>query len=144
MGKNGSNSFICEAESRVFFVKGDQYKWLERDLAKVDRSTTPWLIATWHAPWYSTYRAHYREAECMRIEMEELLYSYGVDIIFNGHVSFPISPNFPPFRALFEKESTVTLEIWHSAEIGLKLYVNNNLAGYVSSVTQVHDMKRRI
>ena len=54
---------------------------------KVDRSMTPWLIATWHAPWYSTYKAHYREAECMRIEMEELLYSYGVDIIFNGHVS---------------------------------------------------------
>ncbi|RXH87095.1 hypothetical protein DVH24_028595 [Malus domestica] len=25
-------------------------------------------------------------AECMRLEMEELLYSYGVDIVFNGHV----------------------------------------------------------
>lgn len=23
----------------------------------------------------------------MRLEMEELLYSYGVDIVFNGHVS---------------------------------------------------------
>ena len=56
-------------------------------MAKVDRSTTPWLVATWHPPWYSTYEAHYREAECMRIEMEELLYSYGVDIVFNGHVS---------------------------------------------------------
>lgn len=65
----------------------DQYKWLERDLAKVDREVTPWLIATWHPPWYSTYKAHYREAECMRVEMEELLYKYGVDIVFNGHVS---------------------------------------------------------
>lgn len=55
-------------------------------MANVDRSVTPWLIATWHAPWYSTYRAHYREAECMRLEMEELLYTYGVDIVFNGHV----------------------------------------------------------
>ncbi|KAI4356399.1 hypothetical protein L6164_000425 [Bauhinia variegata] len=64
----------------------DQYKWLKRDLASVDRSITPWLIATWHPPWYSSYNAHYREAECMRMEMEELLYSYGVDIVFNGHV----------------------------------------------------------
>ncbi|CAL5388014.1 unnamed protein product [Camellia sinensis] len=63
----------------------DQYKWLERDLANVDRSITPWLVATWHPPWYSSYKAHYREVECMRVAMEELLYSYGVDIIFNGH-----------------------------------------------------------
>ncbi|KAJ6824832.1 purple acid phosphatase 15-like [Iris pallida] len=65
---------------------GEQYKWLEKDLAGVDRTVTPWLVATWHAPWYSTYKAHYREAECMRVAMEDLLYSYGVDIVFNGHV----------------------------------------------------------
>lgn len=70
-----------------FYLAGEQYKWLERDLSNVDRSVTPWLIATWHPPWYSSYKAHYREAECMRLEMEELLYSYGVDVVFNGHVS---------------------------------------------------------
>ncbi|KAK7834134.1 purple acid phosphatase 15 [Quercus suber] len=64
----------------------DQYKWLERDLASVDREVTPWLVAAWHPPWYSTYMAHYREAECMRVEMEDILYKYGVDIVFNGHV----------------------------------------------------------
>ena len=68
-------------------IPGDQYKWLEKDLANVDRSVTPWLVAVWHAPWYSTYKAHYREAECMRVAMEDLLYSYGLDIVFNGHVS---------------------------------------------------------
>ncbi|CAD6334979.1 unnamed protein product [Miscanthus lutarioriparius] len=31
-------------------------------------------------------KAHYREAECMRVEMEELLYAYGVDVVFTGHV----------------------------------------------------------
>lgn len=72
-------------------MAGEQYKWLERDLASVDRSITPWLIATWHPPWYSSYEVHYKEAECMRVEMENLLYSYGVDIVFNGHVSHPLS-----------------------------------------------------
>ncbi|KAK4752446.1 hypothetical protein SAY87_021244 [Trapa incisa] len=64
----------------------DQYRWLEKDLASVDRDVTPWLVATWHPPWYSTYTAHYREAECMRVAMEDLLYNYRVDIVFNGHV----------------------------------------------------------
>lgn len=72
-------------------MAAEQYKWLERDLGNVDRSITPWLVVTWHPPWYSSYEAHYREAECMRVEMEDLLYAYGVDIIFNGHVSHPNS-----------------------------------------------------
>lgn len=73
----------------MFFSVGaaNQYKWLEKDLASVDRFVTPWLVAAWHPPWYSTYKAHYKEAECMRVAMEDLLYSYGVDIVFNGHVS---------------------------------------------------------
>jgi len=66
---------------------GEQYRWLEHDLADVDRSMTAWLVATWHPPWYNSYKAHYREAECMKQEMEELLYRYGVDVVFNGHVS---------------------------------------------------------
>ncbi|KAJ0101339.1 hypothetical protein Patl1_05400 [Pistacia atlantica] len=71
----------------AFNKSSDQFKWLERDLANFDRSITPWLVAAWHSPWYSSYIAHYREAQCMRVEMEELLYSYGVDIVFSGHVS---------------------------------------------------------
>ncbi|CAL9135923.1 unnamed protein product [Musa acuminata var. zebrina] len=82
----GGIHFIMLGAYISYNKSGEQYKWLERDLEMVDRTVTPWLIATWHPPWYSTYKAHYREAECMRVEMEELLYSYGVDIVFNGHV----------------------------------------------------------
>ncbi|KAL8486773.1 hypothetical protein ACS0TY_023458 [Phlomoides rotata] len=65
---------------------GAQYAWLERDLKKVDRSRTPWLVATWHPPWYNSYSSHYQEFECMRLQMEALLYQYRVDIVFSGHV----------------------------------------------------------
>ncbi|KAK1294101.1 Purple acid phosphatase 15 [Acorus calamus] len=82
----GGIHFIMLGAYISYDKSSDQYKWLERDLANVDRSVTPWLVATWHPPWYSTYKAHYREAECMRVAMEDLLYSYGVDLIFNGHV----------------------------------------------------------
>lgn len=76
---------------RSFSITGEQYRWLERDLKNVDRKVTPWLVATWHAPWYNTYKAHYREVECMRVAMEDLLYEYGVDIVFNGHVRLSFS-----------------------------------------------------
>ncbi|KAL8139125.1 hypothetical protein V2J09_005126 [Rumex salicifolius] len=82
----GGIHFIMLGAYVEYNESSEQYRWLERDLAKVDRSVTPWLVATWHPPWYSSYKAHYREAECMRVAMEGLLYSYGVDIVFNGHV----------------------------------------------------------
>lgn len=82
----GGIHFVMLASYADYSRSGAQYKWLEADLEKVDRSVTPWLIAGWHAPWYTTYKAHYREAECMRVEMEELLYAYGVDVVFTGHV----------------------------------------------------------
>ncbi|KAJ6860299.1 purple acid phosphatase 15-like isoform X1 [Populus alba x Populus x berolinensis] len=82
----GGIHFIMLGGYIAYKKSAHQYKWLEKDLAKVDRKVTPWLVATWHPPWYSTYKAHYREAECMRTAMEDLLYQYGVDIIFNGHV----------------------------------------------------------
>ncbi|CAO2831929.1 unnamed protein product [Amaranthus hypochondriacus] len=63
-----------------------QYAWLVKDLKKVDRRKTPWLVAAWHPPWYNSYSSHYQEFECMRQELETLLYQYGVDIVFSGHV----------------------------------------------------------
>ncbi|KAG2545568.1 hypothetical protein PVAP13_9KG013200 [Panicum virgatum] len=82
----GGIHFVMLAAYVDYKKSGEQYRWLEKYLEKVDRSVTPWLIAGWHAPWYTTYEAHYREAECMRVEMEELLYSYAVDVVFTGHV----------------------------------------------------------
>ena len=69
-----------------FSRKSEQYEWLEKDLAKVDRSRTPWLIVGMHAPWYNSNVAHQGEMEGMKGTMESLLYQYGVDIVFAGHV----------------------------------------------------------
>lgn len=69
-----------------FHVGSDQYNWLVNDLATFNRKTTPWLLATFHAPFYSSYTTHYLENECMREAMETLLYENGVDVILNGHL----------------------------------------------------------
>lgn len=36
----------------------EQYAWLMGDLAGVDRGRTPWLIVSYHAPWYNSNYAH--------------------------------------------------------------------------------------
>ncbi|KAM3217019.1 hypothetical protein P3L10_026462 [Capsicum annuum] len=82
---SGGIHFIILEGYVAYYKSNDQYKWLEKNLAKVDRIVTPWLVATWHPPWYSTYTAHYREAKCMKVAMEELLYEYGVILVFNCH-----------------------------------------------------------
>ncbi|KAI7841497.1 hypothetical protein COHA_004890 [Chlorella ohadii] len=63
-----------------------QYAWLLRDLAGVDRAHTPWLIVSFHAPWYNSNYAHQGEGEEMRKAMEPVLYEHGVDFVFCGHV----------------------------------------------------------
>lgn len=52
----------------------------------MNRTKTPWLIVSTHAPWYNTYATHYKENECMRQAYEPLLFKYNVDIMFLGHV----------------------------------------------------------
>jgi len=64
----------------------EQYDWLERDLARVDRLLTPWVIVGMHAPWYNSNHNHYGEGEDMRVSMESLIYEHGVDAVISGHV----------------------------------------------------------
>ncbi|RRT43804.1 hypothetical protein B296_00056162 [Ensete ventricosum] len=114
--------------STLLYISGEQYQWLERDLEMVDRTVTPWLIATWHPPWYSTYKAHYREAECMRVEMEELLYSYGVDIVFNGHVhayersnrvyNYSLDPCGPVYITVGDGGNREKMAVNHADDLG--------------------------
>ncbi|RYR33043.1 hypothetical protein Ahy_A10g047588 isoform B [Arachis hypogaea] len=82
----GGIHFIMLGAYADYNSTGAQFAWLKQDLQSLDRSVTPWLVAAWHPPWYNSYASHYQEFECMRFEMEALLYQYGVDIVFYGHV----------------------------------------------------------
>lgn len=62
-----------------------QFRWFNSSLAKLDRSTFPWLIVAYHMPLYTTLTGHYHETECFRSIYEPLFIRYGVSIVFNGH-----------------------------------------------------------
>lgn len=74
-----------------------QYAWLERDLAGVDRSRTPWVIAHGHRPLYCSCDGDCDDQATITREglpqsngsfsygLEELFYRHGVDLFIVGH-----------------------------------------------------------
>lgn len=64
-----------------------QYEWLARDLANVDRATTPWLVVEMHRPLYEseTYWSDNAVAVALRGQIEDLLFQYKVDLLLAGH-----------------------------------------------------------
>lgn len=59
-----------------------QVQWLAADLAAVDRTKTPWIIAMSHRPMYSSGVSSYQKN--LRTAFEGLLLKYGVDVYLSG------------------------------------------------------------
>ncbi|KAG2577984.1 purple acid phosphatase 23-like isoform X1 [Panicum virgatum] len=107
---------------------GAQYLWLEKDLQRVDRRVTPWVVAAWHSPWYNSYSSHYQEFECMRQEMEDLLYQHRVDIVFSGHVhayermnrvfNYTLDPCGPVYITIGDGGNIEKIDIDHADDPG--------------------------
>lgn len=62
----------------------EQIQWLQNDLANVDSSVTPWIIAMSHRPMYSTNYAKYQEN--VQDAFQDILLQGGVDLYLSGHV----------------------------------------------------------
>jgi len=66
--------------------EGGQLTWLLSDLKNVNRTQTPWVVAAWHTPWYTSSSHHnMSEAATMREAFEQHVYQH-VDLVVTGHV----------------------------------------------------------
>lgn len=90
-------SLCSEGEACASYFPGSQqYNWLENDLKNIDRSITPWVIAYWHRPWYSSNSdSDAQEGLAMKKSMETLLFNANVSLAVNGHIhayerTFPV------------------------------------------------------
>mmetsp|Transcript_29082 Transcript_29082/g.94958 ORF Transcript_29082/g.94958 Transcript_29082/m.94958 type:complete len:638 (-) Transcript_29082:64-1977(-) len=78
--------------TEVDMTKGsEQYGWLQKDLAGVDRSRTPWLVVAGHRPMYSATPLGYPltdgpvRDDVVTSDIEALLYAGRVDLALWGH-----------------------------------------------------------
>ncbi|OMO87506.1 hypothetical protein CCACVL1_08988 [Corchorus capsularis] len=84
--KRASAHIIVLSSYSAFGMYTPQYKWLQAEFEKVNRTETPWLVVLMHSPFYSSYVHHYMEGETMRVMYESFFVEYKVDVVFAGHV----------------------------------------------------------
>ncbi|KAA8537570.1 hypothetical protein F0562_027178 [Nyssa sinensis] len=84
--KRASAYIIVMSSYSAYGKYTPQYKWFIKELPKVNRTETPWLVVLMHSPLYNSYVHHYMEGETMRVMYEPWFVEYKVDIIFAGHV----------------------------------------------------------
>jgi len=69
----------------IYSAGSNQYKFLQADLAAIDRSKTPWLMVILHAPWYTSNNVHPTDGQLMRETLESMLHDAHCAAIFAGH-----------------------------------------------------------
>ncbi|XP_031269141.1 purple acid phosphatase 2-like [Pistacia vera] len=84
--KRASAYIIVMSSYSAFGKYTPQYKWLDQEFPRVNRTETPWLIVLMHSPLYNSYVHHYMESETMRVMYEPWFVEYKVDVVFAGHV----------------------------------------------------------
>ncbi|KAJ0024511.1 hypothetical protein Pint_09041 [Pistacia integerrima] len=84
--KRASAYIIVMSSYSAFGKYTPQYRWLDQEFPRVNRTETPWLIVLMHSPLYNSYVHHYMESETMRVMYEPWFVEYKVDVVFAGHV----------------------------------------------------------
>jgi len=87
---------------------GDQLAWLQADLkqANANRENQPWIIIIGHRPMYTSLADDvpiWAEA-ALRNAMEDLFYTYGVDLYIDGHVH-SYERNWPVYKSAVEQKN---------------------------------------
>jgi len=95
-------SIDSESAVDTAYVNDIELRFIQKDLATVDRKKTPWLIAHMHRPAYCSddhaclnNGKPYGNAEYLRKRLEDTLVQYGVNLVLQGHVhsyerSYPV------------------------------------------------------
>ncbi|GMH34491.1 hypothetical protein BSKO_02325 [Bryopsis sp. KO-2023] len=87
----GPVHFLVFDTEDAFSPGSAQYKFIEQDLGKVDRSKTPWVIAIGHRPVYISsedprpIEGDNAVAKDLRESLEPVFYKHQVSVVLQGH-----------------------------------------------------------
>ncbi|KAK7263945.1 hypothetical protein RJT34_31544 [Clitoria ternatea] len=64
----------------------EQYEWMKKDMASVNRQNTPWLVFMGHRPMYTSNHGLFSFDDKFTKAVEPLLFENKVDLVLFGHV----------------------------------------------------------
>jgi hypothetical protein len=86
----GNVHIIMMSTEHDFQFGSEQYAWIQRDLASVDRHLFPWIVVTGHRPMYTSESSNtvgdLGIAQHLRLNLEPLFQRYKVNLALWGHV----------------------------------------------------------
>jgi len=107
---NAPNDSYTPFTSNGGFANGGSWTdWLEADLEKVDRSTTPFVVVGGHRPIYSVTACDNDgnpadDSANLQAAIEDILYAHKVDVYFAGH-KHAYERSYPVYQSVKESES---------------------------------------
>ncbi|KAI9170523.1 hypothetical protein LWI28_029193 [Acer negundo] len=84
--EQGPVHFTVISTEHNWFAKSEQYEWMKKDMASVNRSKTPWLVFTGHRPMYTSTQGLLNVDINFVKDVEPLLLKHKVDLALFGHV----------------------------------------------------------
>ncbi|KAI3697485.1 hypothetical protein L6452_30548 [Arctium lappa] len=117
----GSVHFTIISTEHDWSQDSEQYQWMSKDMASVDRSRTQWLIFAGHRPMYSS-SGLVVDSKFVKA-VEPLLLAYKVDLALFGHVH-----NYERTCAIYQKQCE---QIPIKDGNGVDTYNNTNYAAPV-------------
>lgn len=113
-----------------------QIQWLENDLANIDRTATPWVIAMSHRPMWSSASASYQEN--VRDAFQNLLLQYNVDAYLSGHIHW-YERLYPLTASGAVDSQSVIDDNTYSTNPGVSMtHIINGAAGNIESHTTIN------
>ncbi|ORX38727.1 Metallo-dependent phosphatase-like protein [Kockovaella imperatae] len=108
-------------ESNVGAYPTAQVDFIKQDLASVNRTQTPWVIAMGHRPWYVSAAPEDRFMSGLAV-FEPLFEAANVDVVMQGHVHL-ISRSYPVHQ-------NGTVQQYNYTEPQAPVYLVNGAAGH--------------
>ncbi|PRQ25931.1 putative phosphodiesterase I [Rosa chinensis] len=104
----------------------EQYQWMKKDMASVDRSKTPWLIFMGHRPMYTSAPGFLSVDEKFIDKVEPLLLASIVDLALFGHVH-----NYERTCSIYKSQC---MKLPCKDEAGIYTYDHSNYSAPVQAI----------
>ncbi|CAI8583928.1 unnamed protein product [Vicia faba] len=84
--EQASVHFTVISTEHDWSINSQQYEWMKKDMASVNRQHTPWLVFMGHRPMYTSNQGFSSKDQNFIKAVEPLLFENTVDLALFGHV----------------------------------------------------------